>query len=114
MLRSKIGKLRAYFLQGHMRFFTIIVRLVVDSTIVYALLFQEFPDLYALFPNYLLFFAVFVPTYILLCILVGYYDFSRKIYHGEGSLFFKPIYDYLDEKFRSFKPNESTPGVSSK
>lgn len=100
---KNIGKLRAYFLQGHMRFFTIIVRLVVDSTIVYTLLFQEFPPLYKLFPSYLVFFAIFVPTYIGACIAVGYYDFSRKIYAGEGSLFFKPIYDHIDKKFAEAK-----------
>jgi hypothetical protein len=94
-----VGKLRAYFLQGHMRFFTIIVRLVVDSTIVYALLFDQFPVLYDFFPHYLVFFCIFVPVYIGACIAVGYYDFSRKIYHGEGSLFFKPIYDHIDKKF---------------
>lgn len=98
-----VGKIRAYFLQGHMRFFTIIVRLVVDSTIVYTLLFDQFPVLYTFFPHYIVFFCVFVPTYLLACIAVGYYDFSRKIYEGEGSLFFKPIYDHIDKKFAELK-----------
>ncbi|GBC70057.1 hypothetical protein HRbin01_01765 [archaeon HR01] len=94
MLRERLYRYNAYFRKGHSHYLAFIIALANFVVIQYRLLIQNIPDLQILFPSLTLFVVVFIPIYLVVSTLIGWWDHHKGPYQTEKALFAEgnPIY----------------------
>jgi len=94
MLRDRIYRYNAYFRKGHGHYLTFIIAIANFIVIQYRLLIQNIPDLQTLFPSLTLFAVVFIPAYVVVSTLIGWWDHHKGPYQTEKALFAEgnPVY----------------------
>lgn len=94
MLKERIFRYNAYFRKGHSHYLAFIIALANFIVIQYRLLIQNIPDLQNIFSSLTIFAIIFIPVYLVVSTLIGWWDHRKGPYRTEKVLFAEanPIY----------------------
>jgi hypothetical protein len=105
--RNLIGRLLYYFITSH-HLFWLPVGFASNITIIYVLLFTEFPYLYVIFPTILEFALVFGVSYFLAAVVYGWWYVNHSgIWKGSMEVWAKanPVFAAMVEREKQIIKN---------
>lgn len=89
------GSIRAYFIRGHGGWLLYMIWFLSNIAILYVLLGSQMAWIYQLVPNIFMFGAIFVVSYIIIAIIIGYIDVEiRGIFGAEQDVYLRTVPTY--------------------
>lgn len=89
---KSIGSIRAYFIRGHGGWLLYGIWFLSNMTILYVLLGSQIDWVYQLIPNIFMFGTIFIVSYVVIAIIIGYIDIEvRGIYGQETDVYWQAI-----------------------